>query len=194
MFKKLINIFAVLLFALSIIACSSGSKKQSRGGVSDPVEEYNTKLKQFRYPDGTSRPGFTYKKADVQADFDAWAEKNAGTIKEALAKIPADYLLEIKGHTDSIGPETAEGKKLGNVHYSEIRAKAVKDALVKKGIDANRMITKGAGSSSPLEGIESKDPKNRRVTFSFVKKAEEAKQESSEAKENKETEEKPQNE
>ena len=173
-FKGLITIF----LGLSLVACSSADKKDSttdsknssssRSFV-DPVEQFNAMVSEIRYPDGKTRPGFSYKKADVQNDFAAWADKNVGTIKSALEKIPADYAMEITGHTDAIGPEQAEGSKKGNIYYSELRAKAMKEALTKKGVPGKRIVTRGVGSSSPVEGLDPKDPKNRRVTFSFIR-------------------------
>jgi outer membrane protein OmpA-like peptidoglycan-associated protein len=54
------------------------------------------------------------------------------------------YKVEINGYTDS-----REGH--GNQQLlSEERANAVKDYLVKKGIDADRITTKGYGSENPI--------------------------------------------
>ncbi|HTL83439.1 MAG TPA: OmpA family protein [Bacteroidia bacterium] len=65
---------------------------------------------------------------------------------------------EIDGHTDSTGTTDANQK------LSEARARAVKRYFISKGIAANRITTKGYGSSKPL----GKDPvKNRRVEFIF---------------------------
>jgi len=196
---KQISLISAFLFAISLTFCSSAEKKEepapqpppqkteteekdpkakanTRSMDLDPSEEVNEKLKDFRYPDGTKNPGFGYKQANIDKnDFSAWAKSNAGVIKEALEKLPLEYALEITGHSDSTGPENPEGKKKGNIFYSEERASAVKKALVKQGVPAKRIKIKGAGSSKPIPGIDGSDPKNRRVTFQIVKIEEEEK-------------------
>lgn len=52
--------------------------------------------------------------------------------------------FEIAGHTDNVGNAALNNK------LSEDRAKAVKDYLVKKGVDPARLIEKGYGSSMPV--------------------------------------------
>jgi outer membrane protein OmpA-like peptidoglycan-associated protein len=138
----------------------------------DPIAEYNQTLKDYRYPDGKRRKGFSYKKADVlKEDFNAWASTNYKIIQEALDKLPAEYVLEIKGHADASGPESEEGPKKGNNYYSQIRAEAVKEALVKKGLPGNRITTVAAGSKETIVGVPGKDEINRRVTFQLAKKS-----------------------
>lgn len=192
MAKKILNFLLVGATAFSLSFCASSETKEqpapepqaqtnandnsaasSRsidlGSPEGIANTFNDKIKDFRYPDGITRPGFSYKKADVSAgDFSEWSKANVAVLKDALGKLPDSWVLQITGHTDQVGPEEAEGDKKGNVFYGDIRAKAVKQALVKQGIPANRIVTKSAGSSSPVSGLEAKDPKNRRVTFSFV--------------------------
>ena len=55
------------------------------------------------------------------------------------------YVLTISGHTDDVGAEEK------NQHLSQERANAVAAYLMNKGINKRRMITKGLGSSSPIE-------------------------------------------
>jgi K(+)-stimulated pyrophosphate-energized sodium pump len=52
--------------------------------------------------------------------------------------------VELDGYTDSTGNPAANQK------LSEDRASAVKDLLVKNGVDASRITTKGFGESHPL--------------------------------------------
>ncbi len=135
------------------------------------LDEINSTLKDYRYPDGVKRKGFSYKQADItKEDFNAWAKNNVAFIKEALVKLPEDYALQIIGHADASGPEEAEGGKKGNGYYSQIRADAVKDALVKQGVPAGRIATKASGSTSPVSGYPENDQINRRVTFQVVSK------------------------
>ncbi|XDD50389.1 OmpA family protein [Leptospira sp. WS92.C1] len=192
MVKKILNLILLGAIAFSFTLCSSAEKKEESAPEPSSGQEQasaanrsvdanspeaiadslNEKLKEFRYPDGLTRPGFSYKKADVNAgDFSEWSKVNAPVIKDGLGKLPDNYALEITGHTDAVGPEQAEGDKKGNIFYSELRANAVKQALIKQGIPANRIATKGAGSSEPVSGLDAKDAKNRRVTFRFAASA-----------------------
>lgn len=50
----------------------------------------------------------------------------------------------IEGHTDNIGSDRS------NLILSDKRAKAVKDYLVRKGVEPNRISTKGFGKSKPI--------------------------------------------
>lgn len=69
--------------------------------------------------------------------------------------------IEIRGHTDNIGPE------FKNQKLSEQRAKAVMDYFVSKNIDKNRLTYTGFGSSKPITGNDTVEgrSKNRRVEF-----------------------------
>ena len=69
--------------------------------------------------------------------------------------------IEIRGHTDNAG----DAKK--NKVLSEERAKAVMDYLILKGINKNRLLHKGLGSSKPIadNSTEAGRIKNRRVDF-----------------------------
>ncbi|WP_208652376.1 OmpA family outer membrane lipoprotein Loa22 [Leptospira kemamanensis] len=189
MMKKGFFLSLILLVGLSIsfTNCSSSEEKETPKETSTTtdnttavssrdlngalLDEINVALKDYRYPDGVRRRGFSYKQADIQAeDFKTWAKDNVSYIKDALAKLPEGYALEITGHADASGPEEAEGAKKGNGYYSQIRSDAMKDALVKQGIPAERIVTKAAGSSKPISGFDEKDAINRRVTFQVVSK------------------------
>ena len=69
--------------------------------------------------------------------------------------------FSVEGHTDSDG-EPASNQKL-----SEARAKSVLDALVKAGISANRLSSKGYGETKPMTANDTPEGKaqNRRVEF-----------------------------
>ena len=72
-----------------------------------------------------------------------------------------DIKFEIDGHTDN------SGSAPHNLALSQQRADAVKDQLVKMGIDASRLSTKGFGDSKPISDNNSLEGKanNRRVEF-----------------------------
>lgn len=62
----------------------------------------------------------------------------------ALMKADESLMLDIDGHTDDVG---ANDK---NQVLSENRAKAVKDYLVKQGVDESRLFSKGFGEDKPV--------------------------------------------
>ncbi|RJS91709.1 OmpA family protein [Salinisphaera sp. Q1T1-3] len=69
--------------------------------------------------------------------------------------------VEIIGHTDNNGARQA------NLALSEARAQSVKQALVAKGIDADSLITLGAGEQRPIASNETPEgrARNRRIEF-----------------------------
>ncbi|MBS1729788.1 MAG: OmpA family protein [Bacteroidetes bacterium] len=78
-----------------------------------------------------------------------------------VLKSNPDLKFEIDGHTDNTG-EAAH-----NLTLSQQRADAVKTQLVKMGIDASRLTTKGFGDTKPISDNDSAAGKanNRRVEF-----------------------------
>lgn len=85
------------------------------------------------------------------------------TLRAVASAMKADESIkvEIEGHTDSVGDENR------NQGLSERRAKSVKDFLVKEGIAADRLTTRGYGESQPVDTNETKEGRanNRRVVF-----------------------------
>lgn len=72
-----------------------------------------------------------------------------------------DVKFEIDGHTDN------SGSPAHNLALSQQRSDAVKDQLVKMGVDASRLKTKGFGDSKPISDNTTLEGKanNRRVEF-----------------------------
>jgi OOP family OmpA-OmpF porin len=95
--------------------------------------------------------------ADALFDFNKAVLRPAGKQKldELVAKAKAiklEVILAV-GHTDRIGGD-AYNQKL-----SEKRAAAVKEYLVSKGIEANRVYTEGKGKKQPVTGDKCKGTK-----------------------------------
>ncbi|MBS1120432.1 MAG: OmpA/MotB domain protein [Deltaproteobacteria bacterium] len=82
-------------------------------------------------------------------------------IAQGIAGNPQAAKIRIEGHTDDVGDDDVNQK------LSEQRAAAVKTALVKRGIDAGRLETRGLGETRPIAPNASAGgrQKNRRVEF-----------------------------
>jgi OOP family OmpA-OmpF porin len=81
-----------------------------------------------------------------------------------IMKQNPDLKVQIDGHADSTGaPEY-------NMTLSEKRAEAIKDFMVTRGIDAERLTTKGFGITKPAASNKTKEgrAKNRRVELTPV--------------------------
>ena len=76
-----------------------------------------------------------------------------------LMNYKAEMKVLVEGHTDKLGSEKT------NLWLSEKRANSVKQYLLKKGINANRIQTKGFGSSKPAYPYNNSDVNelNRRI-------------------------------
>ncbi len=72
-----------------------------------------------------------------------------------------NLIIEIAGHTDN------SGSREHNQRLSLLRAKSVENYLVKNGIDAKRIVSKGYGETKPLASNDNEKgkAKNRRVEF-----------------------------
>ena len=75
-----------------------------------------------------------------------------------------NYIVEVQGHTDNVGNYQS------NVTLSEKRAQAVRDYLIKKGVQANHITAHGYGPDRPIANNNTKEGRaqNRRVEFSIT--------------------------
>lgn len=76
----------------------------------------------------------------------------------------SDYTIRIEGHTDS------DGEANDNQILSEKRAESVKNFLISKGINKQKIITKGFGETLPISenDTETGKQKNRRVNILII--------------------------
>jgi len=82
-------------------------------------------------------------------------------VLDILSQFPEYYLI-VDAHTDSVGSDEA------NLKLSKDRATEVKKYLVQKGVDENRIVTRGWGEYRPVvsnELTEEDRAKNRRTEF-----------------------------
>ncbi len=94
-------------------------------------------------------------KPEAKAKMDDLVGKTSGVALEVVIAV---------GHTDSTGPEGYNQK------LSTRRANAVKDYLVSKGIEKNRVYTEGKGENQPIADNKTREgrAKNRRVEIEVV--------------------------
>ncbi|MDI3283050.1 OmpA family protein [Polyangium sp. 15x6] len=108
-----------------------------------------------------------------QVQFDtakATIRKVSDTLLDEVAAVlnehPELIKVEVQGHTDS------RGSKQLNTKLSQARADAVKAALAKRGVSADRMSTMGYGPDRPVgdNATEEGRQANRRVQFVILEK------------------------
>lgn len=85
-------------------------------------------------------------------------------LAETLISQPT-AIIRIEGHTDNVGDKQAL------LELSQNRAEAIKQLLVKEGVDAGQIKTKGYGDTRPitLNRSEKEKSQNRRVEISVLK-------------------------
>ena len=85
-------------------------------------------------------------------------------VAQALKNHPEVKKVSVDGHTDSVG-----GAKF-NQRLSDQRANAIRDYLVKKGIDPSRLVAKGYGETKPIASNKTAAGReqNRRVELNIV--------------------------
>lgn len=96
------------------------------------------------------------------ADLTPAAEQTLSDIGKILSMAP-DRCVLVEGHTDSTGNADK------NLALSRDRAASVVRFIAEKGgVDRKRLVPSGKGSSDPLNNLDPRDPKNRRVVFKVV--------------------------
>jgi len=101
-------------------------------------------------------------KATIKPVSDPLLNEVAGVLNEH----PEITKIEVQGHTDD------RGAKALNTKLSQSRADSVKDALVKRKVDAARLVSKGYGPEQPIGDNKTEQGRqaNRRVQFVILEK------------------------
>lgn len=99
--------------------------------------------------------------ADASAAIDPASNAVLDEVASALRPCVGS-IIAITGHTD------ASGSPATHRALSSQRAEAVRTALIRRGIPADGLRARGAGSSKPLEGLDPYDAANRRIEFSVI--------------------------
>lgn len=128
-----------------------------------------TTAQEFKYFDASKvKKGDKMVLKNIQFDFAKSTLKPVSNVElmkvVAYLKAHPEQRILLTGHTDNIG------NKSSNLTLSDSRATAVKSFLVSNGIKADRIETKGQGSSEPLmsNGSEAGRAVNRRVEILFL--------------------------
>lgn len=105
---------------------------------------------------------FDIGKSTIKPESDKLLDELASTVKEKGGDID---LIEVGGHADGQGDEKM------NLKLTEERAKAVVEALVKRGVDAKKLRAKGYGEYCHEDTGDTPEAheKNRRVQFAILK-------------------------
>ena len=119
--------------------------------------------------------GFTIKKGqpivlnDIYFDFDKWDLKprSIKVLDSLLIPFLSTYpnaIIEVSAHTDSFGSD------FYNYDLSRKRALSVKEYLITKGVNINRLLSIGYGEDKPIDTNETEAgrAKNRRVEFRVI--------------------------
>lgn len=105
---------------------------------------------------------FDFDKATIRADASNILEEAAEILKDE-----PDIDVSVDGHTDAVGSDAY------NERLSQRRAQAVRDHLVRLGVSADRLRTRGFGESQPVASNETEEGRgqNRRVELNVIGEA-----------------------
>ncbi len=143
---------------------------RQRAERAEQLEAQIAELEEMR-PERTERgivltmPGvlFGFDESDLQPG----AERSLDQLAEVLIENP-DQRIMVEGFTDSIGPADY------NLRLSQERADSVRDALVERGVEPDRIETRGYGEAYPVASNETAAGRqmNRRVEIVIAGAAE----------------------
>jgi len=87
-------------------------------------------------------------------------------VSEVFREHPEILKIEVQGHTDT------RGLPKSNQALSQARAESVKNALIQRGINPERLVPKGYGQDKPIgdNGTDAGRQMNRRVQFVIIEK------------------------
>ncbi|MBD3390514.1 MAG: OmpA family protein [Chitinivibrionales bacterium] len=138
------------------------NKAETINGLDDEDGCPDEKRKEPKMPKHQIMKGINFKSGSVEMTFDSYQ------YLEPIIKTMKEYPhveIEIRGHTDSVG------KYSSNMRLSQMRAEAVRQHLISKGVDGGRMRAVGFGPSSPIADNRTAAgrAKNRRIEIVRIK-------------------------
>lgn len=125
------------------------------GSEPEPVGPQKPAFEKFTFGAETL---FTFDKADIRAD----AAGILDDVVEKMKRYPEVELIVVTGHTDRIGADAY------NLKLSERRAAAVRDYLVKQGVDSGRVQSVGRGEAEPVVGCGNIKGKETRFNKALI--------------------------
>lgn len=163
MLKKLMFVFAAMSLAFAVGCASKKKADDEAGGAGDAGAQISSEPLSFNAAGSDS--GQIEGLRTLNFGYDSSAIDSTG--REILAgnaawmKANSNVTVQIEGHCDS------RGSVEYNLALGERRAKAVKDYLVRLGIEARRLTVISFGKEKPLEmgDSESVHSRNRRANF-----------------------------
>ncbi len=108
---------------------------------------------------------FKFAKSELDQTVDPVSDDLLTEVRDAIVNHPEIKLIEVQGHADNVGPESF------NQTLSDRRANAVRNWLVKRGIQPGKLQAKGYGSKVPKTTNDTPEGRqeNRRVQFLIIK-------------------------
>jgi OOP family OmpA-OmpF porin len=125
------------------------------GAEPEPVGPQKPAFEKFTFGAETL---FAFDKADIRPD----AAGILDDVVEKMNRYPEVELIVVTGHTDRIGADVY------NLKLSDRRAAAVRDYLVKQGVDANRVQAIGRGEAEPVVGCGNIKGKETRFNKALI--------------------------
>ena len=112
--------------------------------------------------------------ANIQTQYNAAQYKAAQAVLDDAAKGVLQELAQtLKNHptvkVKIVGHSSSDGIEAFNQKLSEQRAKVAADYLLSLGIEPDRVLTEGKGSSEPIDTDYKNRDKNRRTEFVIIK-------------------------
>jgi OmpA-OmpF porin, OOP family len=167
----LLVVLGIALIVLTFLLCGESPKSVSSVTTTQPTVTIPPPIAKVVEPSAPP-PGIVKKKIDdlligrtitFQTNSAVILPEGLATLDQALPILQENRTaaFEISGHTDNVGAED------NNRALSENRAKAVMDYLVAKGVAANRLTSKGYGSSRSIADNATAEgrSRNRRIEF-----------------------------
>lgn len=164
---KKILLTSVAAFAILIGGCSTKSTSvsgdtgvdSSRGSGGSDSWDIDSKIS--RLNDTLGKIYFDFDKFDIKSDMQSVISTNANIFNTEVSGVS----ITVEGNCDEWGTDEY------NQALGLKRAKAVKDALVSRGVNSDRIDVKSYGETNPVCTEKTKvcDAQNRRAEFKLTK-------------------------
>jgi len=151
----LLILFVVILF---FFVWKYGCNKPP---IEENISSQPTSLPEFSWED-VEKTKFSFQKGKAELSEESYP--TLGKIAKLLKSNP-NWKLKIIGHSCDVGTEEVNNK------ISLTRAEIIKNLLIERGIEKERILTEGKGESQPLyeNTTEENRSKNGRVEFQLIR-------------------------